>query len=386
MRVRFLLFILVLSLVSFPLAADQQDTRAQLNRIRQQIDKAQSDLSKKKQTEVKLNHELALLQQTLKRIDARIGGLRLEQRQFQRQIEQQQKNIQAGKGTMQATGNRLRRRLVALYKEGEVGPLKILFSAESPTELVQQFHYLTRILHYDKGLLEEYRTILAEQQSKLDELERLRQKKQQLLALEESHHKDAQEGRLLQTRLLKQVQRDKEKLGENLAELQEKAKRLQQLIAELEKQAQQRSQQQTQPQSTPGASDFKAGKGKLNWPVSGQVLIGFGTKKDPELGTLYESNGFEIATGDNEPILAVADGRVAFADWFKGYGNLLILSHPGGYHTLYAQAAKLEHSIGTQIKAGQRLGFSGLDGRKSIYFEIRQNGAAVDPNVWLKRR
>ena len=374
-------FLLTILIISTSLSAAQQDNRAQLQQIRQQIEKAQSDLEKKNQTEVKLSRELALLRQTLKRIDERISELRLEQQQLQKQINQQQAKIQAGKDSVQATGKRLQKRLIALYKEGEVGTLRILFSADSPTELVQQFQYLTRVLHYDKELLAEFRSVLAEQQRRLVALEQLQQQQQQLLAKEETQHKDAKDGRHLQDRLLKHVQRDKKKLNMDLAELQEKAKRLQKLITELKPHKPQAPQQ-----SIAGATNFRNGKGKLNWPVSGQLLIGFGTKKDPEIGTLYESNGFEISCRDNEPILAVADGQVAFSDWFNGYGNLLILSHPGGFHTLYAQAAKLDRATGEQVKAGDLLGYSGLQGRKSIYFEIRHSGTAVDPAIWLKRR
>ncbi len=372
------LLLLVLTGALTPCNADQLDNRTQLDQIRQRIELARSDLAANKQTEVKLARELTLLRQTLKRIDQRIKKLKSEQRQLQRQTEELQKVIQKGKRSIRLTGKRLEKRLVALYKEGEIGPLKILFSAESPSELVQQIQYLTRILHYDRELLDEYRLALVTQQTQLAALKKLQEKQQQLLVKEKRQRQDAKAGRKMQARLLKHVRRDKKRLGQELAELKEKASRLQRLIAKLE-------QSQSQPPPV-GVSGFSFEKGKLLWPVAGKVLIGFGTQNDPDVGTLYESNGLEISTRNKEPIVAVAAGRVAFAAWFKGYGNLLILSHPGGYHTLYAQAAKLERSIGEQVNAGELVGYSGLRGRESIYFEIRRNGAPVDPAKWLKRR
>ena len=369
---------MVLAVFTAPFTVGAQDNQTQLKQIRQRIETAESGIAGKQQTEVKLARELALLRTALRRIDERISELRKEQRQIQKQLDQQQKTIHAGKSSLRQAGERLKKRLVALYKEGEVGTLKILFSADSPSELVQQFQYLTRILHYDKALMGEYRNALAVEQEQLAELQTLQNKHKQLLASEEQQRENANEGRQLQSRLLKKVRRDKEKLKQNVAELQEKAQRLQRLMTGLEK--------KRHLESSAVTVSFTSGKGKLNWPVAGQVLIGFGTKKDPDIGTLYESNGFEISTRTNEPILAVADGRVAFADWFKGYGNLLILSHPGGYHTLYAQADKLQRSIGEAVKAGDLLGYSGLRGRESIYFEIRHNGVPVDPTKWLKRR
>jgi len=64
----------------------------------------------------------------------------------------------------------------------------------------------------------------------------------------------------------------------------------------------------------------------------------------------------------------------------------LILSHSGGFHTLYAQAEKLSRTVGDQVAAGTVLGKSGLAGRDSVYFEIRQKGSPVNPLKWLKRR
>ncbi len=124
----------------------------------------------------------------------------------------------------------------------------------------------------------------------------------------------------------------------------------------------------------------------MRWPLTGRVIIGFGTQKDRKLGTYYESNGIEIAAKPGTPIKAVAAGTIVFADYFKGYGNLYILSHPGGYHTLYAQTDRMQKRVGENVAAGTLLGYSGLAGRDSVYFEIRSNGSPVNPLSWLSKR
>ncbi len=377
LRLIFLLLLLI-GFLSSEALANLKDTQAQLQQIRKRIETAQSDLKKKQRTEVKLSHELSRLKQALAGIDTRIKELGQEQRKIDKDIALQREQIAENKKSSRAIGKRVERRLVALYKEGELGPLRVLFTADSPTELVQQYHYLTRVLHADKELLAEYREVLSSQKTHLEELEGLQKKQQTLIARVEQERKVANEGRALQAELLGQVRKDKKQLNRELRELQEKAGRLQQLVSKLKA--------APAPSTGSGANDFLSGKGKLEWPVSGTVLIGFGTKKDPQLGTIYESNGLEIATRIGQPIRAVADGRVAFADYFKGYGNLVILSHAGGFHTLYAHAAKLDCSAGQPVRAGELLGHSGLKGRDSIYFEIRENGSPVNPTNWLKRR
>lgn len=374
------ILLLLLLLVVSNSWADIQDNRAQLNKIQQRIENAQVDLKQKKQTELKFSRELALLKRTLQRLDKRVSAIKKEQRELQKQVDEKKQQVAAGKQIIRQTGKRLEKRLVVLYKEGEIGPLKILFSADSPTELVQQYHYLTLVLEHDRELLDDYRTAVENQQQQLHEVERLNQQKVVLLKKEQQQRTVAADGRRLQSRLLKQVKVEKKQLKQELAQLQEKAKRLQALITRLQRKA------VAPPATSPAAVAFSVGKGKLAWPANGSVLIGFGTQKDKSLGTYYESNGIEISLVPGSTIQAVADGTVVFADWFKGYGNLMILNHPGGFHTLYAQAAQFNKSLGDQVKAGEVLGKSGLDGRDSIYFEIRQNGSPVNPLNWLRRR
>lgn len=375
-------FLLLLSvcflLVSSPCRAGLQDNRAQLKKIRQRIENAQVDLAEKKQKEFDISRELAVLKRTLQRIDRRIVDLQKDEREQEKKIDRQQEDIAAGRRSISAVERRLKKRLLVLYKEGEIGPLRILFSADSPTELVQQYQYLTRVLTFDKELLSEYRSVVHKQQQQLANLEKLRLQKRQLLANEQGQRDDAAEAKRLQAQLLKKVRGDKRRLSRELAELEEKASRLQGLVSRL--------QQEPAAASVPGATSFAAGKGKLVWPVDGSVLIGFGTQKDAALGTIYESNGIEISAAQGSAVRAVADGRVVFADWFKGYGNLLIISHAGGYHTLYAQTARLDKRVGDLVKAGEVIGVSGLSGREGIYFEIRHNGSPVDPMDWLQRR
>lgn len=362
--------------------ADVQDSRVQLDAIQQRIENIQIDLAKNRQAETSLSRELAVLERTLQNIDRRIAQLDKEQQEVAGRINAQQARIDAGKRSLRRVSRRVEKRLVALYKEGEVGPLRILFSTDSPTELVQQYQYLTRVLDADNALIGEYRQALQEQQEQLTELQRLKTAQRELLDKKQQERRSAARGQRLQAKVLKQVRADKGRITAELAGLQEKSRRLQALVKKLERAPESAAAAIPVP---PGGVEFKSGKGRLAWPVDGEVLIGFGTQKDSQLGTIYESNGIEISAADGQPMRAVANGTVVFADWFKGYGNLLILSHAGGYHTLYAQAARLEYAIGESVQAGDRVGYSGLAGRDSIYFEIRHNGAPVNPLKWLKR-
>lgn len=125
--------------------------------------------------------------------------------------------------------------------------------------------------------------------------------------------------------------------------------------------------------------------GGLGWPVSGTLLAGFGGTM-PDGGT---SQGVLIGAATGTPVKVVADGRVVFADWMKGYGLILIVDHGNGTMTLYAHNEALLRDAGDSVKRGDpvaSVGNSGGQGRPGLYFELRRNGQPVNPMGWLQKR
>ena len=116
------------------------------------------------------------------------------------------------------------------------------------------------------------------------------------------------------------------------------------------------------------------------------VLRGFGPYKDRATGLSLQSTGVVLFAESGTPIFAAADGQVVFADWFRGYGWLVILEHGGGYYSLYGHCSELEATVGSEVKRGQRVALSGASGSldgPSIYFEVRKGTTPVDPIRWV---
>ena len=135
-------------------------------------------------------------------------------------------------------------------------------------------------------------------------------------------------------------------------------------------------------QRTPGDANIPVGPLKL--PLTGQVLAGFGGVMPDG----HRSNGLLIAGAAGSEVRAVAAGRVAYADWLKGYGLLLIIDHGGGWMSLYAFNDSLLKNVGDKVGAGEAIasvGSSGGQGRPALYFELRHDGQPADPRGWLKR-
>ncbi|WP_020676045.1 murein hydrolase activator EnvC family protein [Geopsychrobacter electrodiphilus] len=374
-------FLLLLSLfscfLSFPRlvsAGEQQDNRARLQQIRQRIDQANQSLNAQHQQELSLLRDLVAINTSLQEIDRRITQLKTEGRQAQKKINNLLEDINQGRQAQGAQEVLLKKRLVSLYKDNNSGLLKVLFSSSSPMELAEQYTYLSRILANDKELMATFRLVLEQQQKRLSQLKTLKKQQEQRLVAENKEGEDARSARKLQAQVLRKVRQNKTQLHAEVQKLLEKAARLENLVRELK------------PNQSSGSGPFASRQGKLPWPLSGGLLVGFGTQKNPEFGTLYESHGIEISAAKGTQVKAVAPGKVAFASWFKGYGNLLIVSHPGGFHTLYAQAEKLLKQVGDSVEQGDVIAVAGLPGEEGIYFEIRQNGAPVNPLNWLTPR
>jgi septal ring factor EnvC (AmiA/AmiB activator) len=135
----------------------------------------------------------------------------------------------------------------------------------------------------------------------------------------------------------------------------------------------------------PTITPFAGPGGHFAWPLEGTLLASYG-------GAMADgraSTGLLIAGSPGADVHAVADGRVAFADWLKGYGLIIIIDHGNGLMSLYANNEALLKNAGDAVHAGDAVstvGSSGGQGRNALYFEMRQGGKTVDPRAWLRRR
>lgn len=369
---------LVLLVASAPAAAGLDESRRTLEEIEQRIAQTAKSLEAKQTAE----HSLAADLQTVETEIARLEGQLAVQKRRLAALESETAATEAtateARRAAAASEADVRRRLAALYKGGEAGLVKILFSPSSPARMAQDYDFLGRIVRRDRQLLATYRRQLAELQTALARLSALRLEQQTTLAALAENQKTARRALRLKEELLVQVRRDRQALALSLAELRERAARLAELVKRLESEKPREYSEKT--------GLFAARKGRLPWPVEGAIRIGFGAGRHPELGTMYDSHGIEIAVGGEGPIRAVAPGRVLFANWFKGYGNLLIIDHGESYYSLYAQAARLSRKVGDLLEVGEILGYSGLDGGKGLYFEIRNGATPLDPLAWLLPR
>ena len=137
------------------------------------------------------------------------------------------------------------------------------------------------------------------------------------------------------------------------------------------------------PRQVDDTRPFASRRGQLARPLAGNVLAAFGGKLPDGRG----SEGWLVAGTAGAEVRAVAPGRVAFSDWLKGYGLLVIVDHGDGWMSLYAFNDALLKDVGDWIRAGEpvaTVGSSGGQGRPALYFELRRNGQPQDPRPWFR--
>jgi septal ring factor EnvC (AmiA/AmiB activator) len=225
--------------------------------------------------------------------------------------------------------------------------------------------------------VERLRTAERQRAEVREEMFRFKQHTERKLAEIQGLKRDKQQ-------ILVRLNQEKEVYERAAAELERSAARVDSLLRELE---QRRKVATLRPPKDLAAG--RAAKGALPWPASGDVISYFGRQKHPTFATYIQRKGIEIRTEEGSPIHAVMAGTVEYADWLKGYGQVIILDHGNGFFSLYAHASKLLVKVGDQVHVGQvvgETGDTGLTGDSTLYFELREGAEAVDPLIWLAKR
>lgn len=370
-----LCLLLLLPVSGWTAGKDLDANRRELEEIRQRIGQTTRTLEEKNRAEKSAAADLQKVEKTLNVMVTRTAAIGSQLEQLNHRIRGLEGEIGQTGAEIDGLSNLVARRVVALYKGGGAPLVQTLFSPQPTAQIEADLVYWQRIVRHDRALLGGYRIRLDTQQQTLQQLATLRLEQVRLKAELESQRTEMSKVARMKEELLAQVRKDKDSLSRQLTELKSRAARVDGLIRELE------STRKREP-AAPGTS-FAGQKGRLDWPVKGRVRIPFGNSRHPELGTPYQSHGIEIEVAGATSVKAVWPGRVAFANPFKGYGNLLIVDHGDGYYTLYAQTAQPACKVGDKVSKGQVIAQSDSAAGR-FYFEIRKGGTPLDPQDWLE--
>jgi len=311
--------------------------------------------------------------------------LREREREATRELAAAHKGVDASARALAETERGLEERLVALYKWNASGGVASLWSAGDFASFARRREGMARILAQDRALFARHGRERAVFQARRRESEALLQEVseagREAVLREERARKRLVERRNMVALLKTRAERE-EKAA---AELRDAATELEEAIRRM-------------PKSAPNAPAARGpqlasegpglARGKTTRPVAGRTRAGFGRQTDPEFQTQTLRTGIEISAPAGSPVLAVAPGRVLFAGWFRGYGQMVIVDHGAGDLSVSGYLDEVHVAAGDSVAPGQPIGAVGETGSASgpgLYFEIRHDGKAVDPALWLAK-
>ena len=275
------------------------------------------------------------------------------------------------RAVLESRVERLRPRLVSLYRITQRSPLEVLLPAEDVATFAWRARALSAVVRSDLAVLDEMRSVVLFQRSRLEQLDGWKRQMGSRLA---ELRAEAEEAAAQQTELGEAMQLLHAKTraaGSVLAELGRSRAQLQAIAAVLEE---------------PEPTGFGALRGKLPLPAPGHVEVAFGRMVHPRFNTVTVQKGLDIRAAPGAPVRALAPATVAWSGWLGGYGNLVVLDQGDGYHTIYAHLAEVLRPVGAHLFPGEVVGTVGDTGSLKgayLYFEVRRRGLAVDPMPWV---
>lgn len=371
---RALAFGLASLLVAAPAAP--RDRAEELETLRERIRESREKVTGHEADERALLERLEDVDRRLTEIATERRAAREEAARARASLAEIEPRRAAAQAALERTQRALAARARALYRGGELGPVRVLFASASLPELLARASALRVLVRHDAELVGRR----AAEQARLDALSaqarealaRRERAETELARLADRLAAERADKRAFLTRV--RDDRTTERLL--LLELEQAAQALEETIRTLGARA-------AEDRVDAG---FAARRGRLAPPVAAPIRDRFGKVVDPEFRTTTFRSGVDFDAGAGTPVRAVAAGIVRFAGWFRGYGRIVIVDHGEAYHSISGHLDEIGVDVGQPVDEGEVLGTVGETGSlggPSLYFELRANGKPVDPEPWL---
>ncbi|MGC2518514.1 MAG: peptidoglycan DD-metalloendopeptidase family protein [Burkholderiales bacterium] len=367
----------------------QGDSGAEdLEALRSRIERLRVDITGAEETRDEARDQLRESERAISVANRALRNLAAKRAAVQNELKKlagQRRATESGIASRQESLGQL---LTLRYLNGEQNHLKLLLSGEDPNRTARELHYYGYISRAQTEFIRALQASLA----RLRELEaRTREKGAELAAIESEQRKERNDLFRQQAARRKVLARVSVQLREQrrqVKRLERDESRLSRLVEELGKVIASTPpgrgrRNEKVPESGGREGRFAGLKGSLRLPIRGELASRFGT---PRSGGGPPWKGLFIRSPSGQEVRAVAAGRVVFADWLRGFGNLLILDHGQGYLTIYGNNESVLKQVGEPVRTGDAVatvGASGGNAESGLYFEIRYQGKAFDPMRWV---
>ncbi|CUT00144.1 Septal ring factor EnvC, activator of murein hydrolases AmiA and AmiB [Candidatus Kryptobacter tengchongensis] len=365
--------------------------REELNQLRREI-KVLEDKIKQAQKEEKITLELIddyeKKDNLLRKL---IAELKRQIKENEKTINHLQNEIYKSENEIQTLKEQYAGYVKALYKHGRTHDLELILTARSINQMLIRTVYLKKFSEHRKRTIDSIYTMQVRLKEQKDELELALLKQKELVAEKEKEEMNLVTSIKEKKEILARIRKDKQNLQVQLERRKKAIKELEAVIARLieeEKRIKQKEEKARKIEIPKVEGNFAKLRGKLPWPVDdGKIINHFGEQIHPVLKTVTLNYGVDIAVPEDSPVKAVADGVVSKIFWLPSFENLIIITHDGGFRTVYANLSDIFVNEGETVKSGQVIGKSGDSVEGSIvHFEIWYERQQQNPEIWLSKR
>jgi septal ring factor EnvC (AmiA/AmiB activator) len=383
-------------------SAKASGAQEELRQLKSRIDSIQKRLAEAEESKSEAADALQESERAISDANRSVAELSGQARDAAAKAAELKRDMERAESELTRQRATLAKLLYQQYVTGRPETLAVLLNGGDPNAIARELHYLTYIgrargeliaaLHENVARLQ---ALAAEAQGKALELaaitnEQARQRKR----LEQEKRARAQ----VLTRISRDIEQQRREIGTLRRDEARLTRLIEQLARMIAKTPRPRAAPEAKPRNEPRITNervpererdegpFARLRGKLALPVRGELANRFGSPRQ-DGGVVWK--GLFIAAPGGEEVRAIAAGRVVFADWLRGFGNLLIIDHGDSYMSLYGYNETLYRQVGDVIRGGDRIaavGNSGGHADSGLYFEIRHEGRPFDPMTWVLRK
>lgn len=383
-----------LCLAAEPTPADAKiiEEQKKIQRLKKGIEDQKSRVQTTKKQESSLLTELERLNGHIQNEGDKLTRLKKDLSKHEQLMASKQEEAAQAKEAKEQAKRHIKKRLNSFYRMGDIGVMNVIFSASELPDLLAFREYFDALLKRDQNVIRQYREKVATLEKTQTELHQEKQALVETITKVKGQEEQLASTREERMRLLKKVKTEKQLYQLALTELEGAADRLTNTLEQLKTDAAKARQKEVSPTATSksrtGNLGFAAQKGRLAPPAPGTVTTLFGKSVQNKFGITTFANGIDIKTAPGTEITAIYEGKVIYAKFLRGYGNLLIIDHGGQYISLVSRAAKFYKEEGDTVNRGEVVGImsdqEGLLG-EGLHFEIRHGTTPENPLLWVNK-
>ena len=376
---------------------DINNKNDELDELKEEINRFEKLINEKSKEEElnsdiinQINKKIELTERLIKRLTD-------EENNLSKQIYKTKTNIKNQEEELFVLKNQLKNRLRYLYKYGKSNLLKQITQSKDWNKKIYRRKYLEILNEYENQIKKRIKNNIDDLKLKKRQLEKEQSNKQKLISEKNRKFDSLEDDKKLKSSYLLKIKNQKERLEKDLISKKSMIEKIEKIINKLysdKKETRKREQELAKIRSEKNKStsgNFAKMKGKLNWPVKGQIIGKFGVYKNQELNIFTENLGIDIQTIKDERVYSVLDGVILTITNIRDYGDIIILDHGAGYYTVYSNLKNIAVYEGQYIDTKTYLaevaqGVNSNYGNKNVFnFQIWLNQEKLDPEKWIKK-